>query len=75
MILAYFAYLDLLDYQQNEEMKMNESSGLTTQIQTSEARLGEIEVYKKNLERSRQKLREVRNQILLVREKLPSEKG
>ena len=74
VILAYFAYLDLLDYQQNEEMKMNESSGLATQIQTSEARLGEIEVYKKNLERSRQKLREVRNQILLVREKLPSEK-
>ena len=73
-MLSYFGWLDYSDFQDNELNKKNESIGLDNQIQISQAKLGEIEVYKKNLERSRQKLREVRNQILLVREKLPSEK-
>lgn len=74
VILVYFAWLDFEEYQQNLEMKQGEVTSVNQQLETSKSRLGEIEVYKTNLQRSRQKLREVRNQILLVREKLPSEK-
>lgn len=73
-LVLYFGWLSFSEFSEQLEQKQMEAEGLSISLSAQKEKLGEIEVYKNNLERSRQKLKEVREQILLVQEKLPSEK-